>query len=152
MRYTVRYADRLDLTCIAATARTLLADEGVRLLQVCDLSSHIWLAADEHGVPDALFGIAPVPDDPGTGIFWMFVLGAAGEAGPDRANLLRLVLDEMFEHFLRLENVVDERKTSLLSVMRSAGFAIEPAIRRHSGQMCHTVWIELRASRSRRAS
>lgn len=146
MRYVIRRANALDLAGITAVARTHPADRGERLLAVCELSSQVWLAASPDGVPDALFGVAPVPDEPETGQFWMFVVNALADSERDRRDVLRLVVDEMLNDFTRLENSVDERKKGMLDMMKSAGFTIEPATARGSGVSCHYVWLESQGS------
>lgn len=144
MRYVIRLANAVDLACITAVARTILDDQGERLLKVYALSSQVWLAATPDGGPDALFGVAPLEDDPATGEFWMFLFNAFTANESDRRNVLRLVLDEMFKDFVRLENRVDRRKTWLLDLMASVGFTIEAPTTRESGLSCHYVWLESR--------
>jgi len=42
-------------------------------------------------------------------------------------ELSRLVFDEMLNEFPRLENFIDSRKVRAIAMLRSIGFAVEPA-------------------------
>lgn len=150
MRFFVRPANALDLACVAAVVGDRLEgtnaggnDAGERLADAWGLSQAVWIAADRDGVPAALFGVAPMEDDPTTGQLWMLFLTAFAESEADGRAAFSLVIDEMFRDFSRLENVVDAGKDWALDLVKSMGFTIEPAVRRPAGKLCHRVWLEL---------
>jgi hypothetical protein len=118
------------------------AEAAARLLAVWRHSTRVWLAVDGQGAPAALFGVAPVEDDPAIGQFWMVVLDAFDDSDDDLRAVTRLVFDEMLRDFAQVENMLDERKTWALGLMRALGFTIEPAVPRlDSPARFHRVWL-----------
>jgi hypothetical protein len=113
-----------------------------RLQKVWHHSLGVWVAVDQRGVPAGLFGSAPMSDDADIGQFWMLAFDSFDDADRDLRAVARLVLDEMLQDFDRLENVIDGRKTSAIDLLKSLGFAVEPAETREGFQArAHRVWL-----------
>jgi hypothetical protein len=145
VRYTIRPATILDIYCLSSVAESRFEnapaqETGVRerLIQAWHLSRGVWLAADTRGVPGAIFGATPRPDDPDVGVIWMLFLQSF-KAEEDQ-TVLRLVTDEMLEKYGQIENYLDSRKTWALDLMRSAGFTVDSPIRTTSGDFRCRVW------------
>ena len=114
-----------------------------RLLQTCACSTQVWAARDSNGTPTALWGVTPVSDDPDVGHLWMLACEAFDNSPAELGSLSRLVFGEMLSQFPRLENYVDSRKVRAIELLRSIGFAVEPAIPRPAADAdFHRVWID----------
>ena len=114
-----------------------------RLLQTCAHSAQVWAARDSKGTPTVLWGVTPVSDDPEVGQVWMLACDAFNNDPTELESLSLLVLGEMLDQFARLENFVDSRKVRAIELLRSIGFAIEPAEPRAAGKAdFHHVWID----------
>jgi hypothetical protein len=153
MRYQVQLATSVDVAFLAA-----VVDEGReqwkaqaegggppvdRLLQTCACSTQVWAARDSNGTPTALWGVTPVSDDPEVGHLWMLACEAFDNDPSELGSLSRLVFGEMLNQFPRLENYVDSRKVRAIELLRSIGFAVEPAIPRPADDAdFHRVWID----------
>lgn len=153
MRYQIQLATSVDVAFLAAVIdedREQLngqgGDSGVpidRLLQTCACSTQVWAARDSNGTPTALWGVTPVSDDPEVGHLWMLACEAFDNDPAELGSLSRLVFGEMLGEFPRLENYVDARKVRALELLRSIGFAVEPAIPRPAADAdFHRVWID----------
>lgn len=149
MRYSVQLATSVDVAFLASvidddhergTGDAVPLD---RLLRTCACSTQVWAARDNRGTPTALWGVAPVSDDPDVGHLWMLACEAFDNS-PDELELLsRLVFGEMLSQFQRLENFVDSRKVRAIELLRSIGFTIEPAIPRPADDAdFHRAWID----------
>ncbi len=151
MRYQIQLATSVDVAFLAGAIdedHDPWNEEGdgvplVRLLRTCASSSQVWAARDPRGTPTALWGVTPVSDDPYVGHLWM-VASEAFDNNPVELELLsRLVFGEMLSQFPRLENFVDSRKRRAIELLRSIGFAVEPAIPQLAGEAdFHRVWID----------
>lgn len=151
MRYSVQLATSVDVAFLAAVIdedHEPWSSEGGavpldRLLRTCACSTQVWAARDNRGTPTALWGVTPVSDDPEVGHLWMLACETF-DNNPDELELLsRLVFGEMLGQFPRLENFVDSRKVRAIELLRSIGFAIEPAIPRPADDAdFHRVWID----------
>lgn len=151
MRYSVQLATSVDVAFLAAVIdedREQWTSDGAavpidRLLQTCACSTQVWAARDSHGTPTALWGVTPVIDDPEVGHLWMLACETFDNS-PDELELLsRLVFGEMLGQFPRLENFVDSRKLRAIDLLRSIGFAVEPAVPRFGPDAdFHRVWID----------
>jgi hypothetical protein len=150
MRYCIQPATSVDVAFLAAivddnrdswNAADAMPIE--RLLQTCACSAQIWAARDTEGTPTALWGVAPVSDDPQVGQLWMLACETFDNDPAALQELSRLVFAEMLDEFPRLENVVDARKVRALELLRAIGFAIEPAVPQPSADidLCR-VWID----------
>ena len=150
MRYCIKPATSVDVAFLAAVvddnrdpwnAADALPIE--RLLQTCASSAQIWAARDAKGTPTALWGVAPVSDDPQVGQLWMLACEIFDNDPETLQELSRLVFGEMLDEFPRLENLVDSRKVRALELLRAIGFAIEPAVPQPSPDidLCR-VWID----------
>jgi hypothetical protein len=135
MRYQIQLATSADVAFLAP-----VIDEGHhqwqadgeampldRLLQTCACSTQVWAARDSDGMPTALWGVTPVSDDPEVGHLWMLACEAFDNDPAELEALSRLVFGEMLNQFPRLENFVDSRKARAIELLRSIGFAVEPA-------------------------
>jgi hypothetical protein len=161
MRYRIRQATSADLARIAglmgdtgeAWDQAASMEEAVdRLTRVWRLSRLVWIATDRQGVPGAVFGVAPVADEPAIGQFWMLFLASFDDGEEDSRAVTRLVVDEMLGHFPELENFIDARRTWALDLLRTVGFTVEPAGVRPSGTFCHRVWLAAKPTRMARAN
>jgi hypothetical protein len=113
-----------------------------RLQRICHHSLRVWVAVDHRGVPGGLFGSSPMSDDADVGQFWMMTFDTLHHADRELQAVARLVFDEMLQDFDRLENVIDSRKTSAIDLLKSVGFAVEPAKTRKGFQArSHRVWL-----------
>ena len=151
MRYCIQPATSVDVAFLAAVmdenkeqwtgeGEAVLVD---RLLQTCALSAQIWAARDPEGTPSALWGVAPVPDDPQVGHLWMLACETFDNAPGELQALSLLVFCEMLDEFPRLENFIDSRKVRALEMLRSLGFAVEPALPQPAAEGdLHRVWID----------
>lgn len=151
MRYQIQLATSVD---VAFLASVLDEDsepwsgqrEAVpidRLLQTCACSAQVWAARDNRGTPTALWGVTPVSDDPEVGHLWMLACENFDNNPAELELLSRLVFGEMLSQFPRLENFVDSRKVRAIELMRSIGFAVEPAVHRFAADgRYHLVWID----------
>ena len=150
MRYFIQPATSVDVAFLAAVMeenRDDWAGDGVpadRLLQTCACSTQIWAARDVEGTPTALWGVAPGSDDPDTGQLWMLACEAFDNDPEELQELSRLVFGEMLDQFLRLENFIDSRKVRAIAMLRSLGFAVEPAATDAASHEAglHLVWID----------
>ena len=149
MRYCVQLATSVDVAFLAtAIDEHDLDPDGEhapidRLLQTCASSSQVWAARDPRGTPTALWGVTPVAEDPEIGHLWMLACEAFDDSPTELGSLCRLVFGEMLNTFTRLENFVDVRKVRAVALLRSVGFAIEPA-RRQVGDDgdFHRAWLD----------
>lgn len=153
MRYQIQLATSVDVAFLAAVIDEDGAqlngqgdDSGVplhRLLQTCACSTQVWAARDSNGTPTALWGVTPVSDDPEVGHLWMLACEAFDNDPTALGSLSRLVFGEMLSQFPRLENYVDSRKVRAIELLRSIGFAVEPAVPRPAADAdFHRVWID----------
>src|SRR5262245_10603602 len=151
MRYSVQLATSVDVAFLASAIdedRGRWNGEGdavpiERLLHTCACSTQVWAARDPQGTPTALWGVAPVSDDPDVGHLWMLACQIFDNNPEELGTLSRLVFGEMLGQFPRLENFVDSRKVRAIELLRSIGFAIEPAIPRTAADAdFHRVWID----------
>jgi hypothetical protein len=151
MRYCIREATSLDM---ARIARVMVERSGdwsgstagaavERLQEAWRLSRRVWVTLDSGGLPAALFGIAPMEDaDEAVGRFWILALDAFDNGDRDFRAVARLVFDEMLQEFDRVENVIDSGKTRTIDLLKSLGFAIEPATTRAGLQgRFHRAWL-----------
>jgi hypothetical protein len=148
LRYCIRPATSVDVAFLAS-----VMDEGGepwndgqevpldRLLQTCACSAQIWAARDTEGTPTALWGVAPMSDDPEVGHLWMLACEAFDNEPEALQELSRLVFGEMLGQFPRLENIVDSRKVRALELLRAIGFAVEPALPPADAEL-RLVWID----------
>ena len=151
MRYCIQPATSVDVAFLAAVMdenreQWTGESEAVpidRLLQTCACSAQIWAARDPEGTPTALWGVAPGSDDPQVGHLWMLACEAFDNDPEELEELSRLVFGEMLNQFPRLENFIDSRKVRAIAMLRSLGFAIEPAVPQPAfdGDL-HHVWID----------
>ena len=152
MRYQIQLATSVDVAFLAAVmdedrepwnAGEKDAVPVDRLLQTCACSTQVWAARDSNGTPTALWGVTPVSDDPEVGHLWMLACEAFDNDPAELGSLSRLVFGEMLGQFPRLENYVDSRKVRAIELLRSIGFAVEPAIPRPAADAnFHRVWID----------
>lgn len=151
MRYQIQLATSVDVAFLASVIdedreQWTSDGDGVpidRLLQTCACSTQVWAARDSHGTPTALWGVTPVSDDPEVGHLWMLACEAFDNSPAELQSLSRLVFGEMLSQFPRLENYVDSRKVRAIELLRSIGFAVEPAIPRPATDAdFHRVWID----------
>jgi hypothetical protein len=154
MRYQIQLATSVDVAFLAAVIdedreqqwNRQAEGQGPpidRLLQTCACSAQVWAARDSNGTPTALWGVTPVSDDPDVGHLWMLACEAFDNNPSELQLLSRLVFGEMLSQFPRLENYVDSRKVRAIELLRSIGFAVEPAIPRPAADAdFHRVWID----------
>jgi hypothetical protein len=151
MRYQIQLATSVDVAFLAAVIdqdHEQWNNDGDavpidRLLQTCASSAQVWAARDSNGTPTALWGVTPVSDDPDVGHLWMLACEAFDNSPAELESLSRLVFGEMLSQFPRLENYVDSRKVRAIELLRSIGFAVEPAIPRPATDAdFHRVWID----------
>ena len=151
MRYCIQRATSVDVAFLASVMDENdehWAGEGEpipvdRLLQTCACSTQVWAARDADGTPSALWGVAPGSDDPAVGQLWMLACEAFDDDPSVLEGLCRLVISEMLIEFPRLENFVDARKVRAIAMLRSLGFAVEPAVppQADDGDL-RRVWID----------
>jgi hypothetical protein len=153
MRYQIQLATSVDVAFLAAVIdedREQWSSQGEgdgvpidRLLQTCACSAQVWAARDSNGTPTALWGVTPVSDDPDVGHLWMLACETFDNNPTELESLSRLVFGEMLSQFPRLENYVDSRKVRAIELLRSIGFAVEPAIPRPAADAnFHRVGID----------
>ena len=151
MRYQIQLATSTDVAFLASVLdedRAQWSDNGEampidRLLQTCACSTQVWAARDSRGTPTALWGVTPGSDDPEVGHLWMLACETFDSNPAELGSLSRLVFGEMLSQFPRLENFVDSRKVRAIELLRSIGFAVEPAIPlRAADADFHRVWID----------
>lgn len=149
MRYQIQLATSVDVAFLAAVIDEdrdqWSGSEAVaidRLLQTCACSAQVWAARDRIGTPTALWGVTAVSDEPDVGHLWMLACEAFDNNPVELKLLSRLVFGEMLRAFPRLENFVDSRKVRAIELLRSIGFAVEPALPHHEGDEFHRVWID----------
>ena len=151
MRYCIQPATSVDVAFLAVVmdeTREPWSGEPAglpadRLLQTCACSTQIWAAHDSKGTPTALWGVAPMSDDPEVGHLWMLACEAFDNDPEEFQALSRLVFSEMLDQFPRLENLIDSRKVRAIELLRAIGFAVEPAERRTADKPgFHRVWID----------
>ena len=151
MRYQIQLATSVDVAFLAAVIdedhEQWNSDGEVvpidRLMQTCACSTQVWAARDSNGTPTALWGVTPVSDDPEVGHLWMLACETFDNNPTELESLSRLVFGEMLSQFPRLENYVDSRKVRAIELLRSIGFAVEPAIPRSAADAdFHRVWID----------
>jgi hypothetical protein len=150
MRYQIQLATSVDVAFLASVidegrepcnAGEALAVE--RLLQTCASSAQVWAARSTDGTPTALWGVTPVSDDPDVGHLWMLACEIFDNNPAELQSLSRLVFGEMLGQFGRLENFVDSRKVRAIELLRSIGFAVEPAVPQPAADGdFHRVWID----------
>ena len=152
MRFFVRPANALDLACVGAVVGDRLEESNTvatgvpeRLALAWKLSRQVWIATDRQGRPAALFGAAPMEDDASTGQLWTLFLAAFEKDEDDGRVAFSLVLDEMLHEFNRLESTVDARREWVLGMLQSVGFTVDPPVPSWSGDLCHRVWLAVRA-------
>jgi hypothetical protein len=150
LRYCIRPATSVDVAFLA----TVLDDSRDpwngsgdvpidRLLQTCACSAQIWAARDAEGTPTALWGVAPMSEDPEVGHLWMLACEAFDDEPEELQELSRLVFGEMLSQFPRLENIIDSRKVRAIELLRAIGFAVEPALPEPSADPdLRLVWID----------
>jgi hypothetical protein len=151
MRYCIQPATSVDVAFLAAVMddngeRWMTQGEAVpvdQLLHTCACSTQIWAARDNEGATTALWGVAPLSDDPQVGHLWMLACEEFDDDPEELGELSRLVFGEMLNQFPRLENFIDTRKVRAIAMLRSLGFAIEPAAPQPTapGDL-HRVWID----------
>jgi hypothetical protein len=151
MRYRVQPATSVDVAFLAAVmdengeqwtgeGEAVPIDE---LLHTCACSTQIWAARDNEGTPTALWGVAPLTGDPQVGHLWMLACEEFDDDPEELGELSRLVFGEMLNQFPRLENFIDSRKVRAIAMLRSVGFAIEPALPQPACEVdVHRVWID----------
>jgi hypothetical protein len=150
MRYQIQLATSMDVAFLAGVLdedrQHSSEGEGMpidRLLQTCACSTQVWAARDSRGTPTALWGVTPVSDDPEVGHLWMLACETFDNNPAELESLSRLVFGEMLSQFPRLENFVDSRKVRAIELLRSIGFAVEPAVPLHAANAdFHRVWID----------
>jgi len=151
MRYCVQPATSVDVAFLAVIMdehREQWAGNGEtvpieRLLQTCACSTQVWAARDSEGTPTALWGVAPLSGDPQIGHLWMLACEAFDDDPGELRELSRLVFGEMLDEFPRLENFIDSRKVRAIDLLRSIGFAVEPALPEPAAEAdLHRVWID----------
>jgi hypothetical protein len=151
MRYCIQPATSVDVAFLAAVMdengeRWTTEGEVVpvdQLLQTCACSTQVWAARDHEGTPTALWGVAPLSDDPEVGHLWMLACQEFDDDPEELEELSRLVFGEMLNQFPRLENFIDPRKVRAVALLRSLGFAIEPAAPQATAEYdLHRVWID----------
>jgi hypothetical protein len=151
MRYCIQPATSIDVAFLAAVMdehgeHWTGEGEAVpidQLLQTCACSTQIWAARDTEGTPTALWGVAPLSDDPQVGHLWMLACEEFDNDPDELEELSRLVFGEMLSQFPRLENFIDSRKVRAIAMLRSLGFEIEPAEPRLAYEAdVHRVWID----------
>ena len=151
MRYSVQLATSVDVAFLAAVIdedREQWSGDGDavpidRLLRTCACSTQVWAARDSDGTPTALWGVTPVSDDPTSDICGCWPARPSTTTPTSSNRSSRLVFGEMLSQFPRLENFVDSRKVRAIELLRSIGFAIEPAIPRPADDAdFHRVWID----------
>lgn len=157
MRYCIQLATSVDVAFLAAVidddhepwngdGQAVPID---RLLRTCARSTQVWAARDSHDTPTALWGVTPAPDDPEVGQLWMLAGEAFDNNAAELESLSRLVLGEMLSQFSRLENFVDTRKVRAIALLRSIGFAVEPAVPWPGEDAdLHRVWVDSERLRS----
>jgi hypothetical protein len=135
LRYCIRPATSVDVAFLASVlddSRDPWSGSGDvpidRLLQTCACSAQIWAARDAEGTPTALWGVAPMSDDPEVGHLWMLACETFDNEPGELQELSRLVFGEMLDQFPRLENIIDSRKVRAIELLRAIGFAVEPAL------------------------
>ncbi len=151
MRYSIQPATSTDVAFLATAidpdstewGQDERADQASRLLHTCAASTQVWAVHDHKGVPQALWGVSPNPDDPEVGCMWLLACEQLEESPADLRALSSMVLDEMFSQYARLENYVDTEKTRALEMLRSVGFSVGPAMYHSSADASfHRVWME----------
>ncbi|MBV8190105.1 MAG: hypothetical protein JOY64_31075 [Alphaproteobacteria bacterium] len=151
MRYCIQPATSVDVAFLAAVVdeneeQWASESDAVpvdQLLHTCACSTQIWAARDNEGTPSALWGVAPLSDDPQVGHLWMLACEAFDNDSAELEELSRLVFGEMLNQFPRLENFIDARKVRAIAMLRSIGFEIEPAVPQPALEAdVHRVWID----------
>jgi hypothetical protein len=150
MRYCIQPATSVDVAFLAVVMDENRepwsgAPDGLhadRLLETCACSTQIWAARDNKGTPTALWGVAPMSDDPEVGHLWMLACEAFDNDPHEFEALSRLVFSEMLDQFPRLENFIDGRKVRAIELLRAIGFTIEPAEQHAEHPGFHRVWID----------
>jgi hypothetical protein len=153
MRYLIQLATSTDVAVLASMIDENHDHEPLnpetsampldRLLQTCACSTQVWAARDNRGVPGVLWGVTPMADDPDVGHLWMLAGETFDEDPTELESLCRLVFGEMLSQFMRLENYVDSRKLRAIGMLRSVGFAVDPAVRRETEAAdFHRVWLD----------
>ena len=150
LRYCIRPATSVDVAFLATVldeSRDPWNGSGDvpidQLLQTCACSAQIWAARDAEGTPTALWGVAPMSEDPDVGHLWMLACEAFDDEPEELQELSRLVFGEMLGQFPRLENIIDSRKVRAIELLRAIGFAVEPALPELSADSdLRLVWID----------
>lgn len=151
MRYQIQLATSVDVAFLASVIdegrEALNSDSEAmaieRLLQTCASSTQVWAARSRDGTPTALWGVTPVDGDPEVGHLWMLACEIFDNNPVELQSLSRLVFGEMLSQFPRLENFVDSRKLRAIELLRSIGFAVEPAVPQPAAEGdFHRVWID----------
>jgi hypothetical protein len=151
MRYCVQPATSVDVAFLAAVMdengeQWTGEGEAVpidQLLHTCACSAQIWAARDTEGTPTALWGVAPLVEDPEVGHLWMLACEEFDNDPDELEELSRLVFGEMLNQFPRLENFIDSRKVRAIAMLRSLGFEVEPALPQPAWEGdVHRVWID----------
>lgn len=151
MRYSIQPATSADVAILAnaiapdATewGRGDEADRESRLHSTCAASTQVWAIHDRKGVPLALWGVSPNEEDGDVGCVWLLARDELESSPADVQALSKLVLDEMFSQYARLENYVAAENTRTIQLLRHMGFTIEPAVAlAHSQAVFQRVWME----------
>ena len=97
LRYCIRPATSLDVAFLATVLDESRdpwnGSEDVpidRLLQTCACSAQIWAARDAEGTPTALWGVAPMSEDPEVGHLWMLACETFDDEPEELQELSRL--------------------------------------------------------------
>ncbi len=151
MRYSIQPATSTDVAFLATAidpdatewGQGDEADQASRLLHTCAASTQVWAIHDRKGVPQALWGVSPNPEDSDVGCMWLLACEQLEESPGDLRALSTMVLDEMFSQYARLENYVDAEKTRAIELLRCVGFTVERGVL-HVGTdtVFHRVWME----------
>ncbi len=151
MRYSIQPATSSDVAFLAMAidpdttewGQGDETDQASRLLHTCAASTQVWAIHDRKGVPQALWGVSPNPEDSDVGCMWLLACEELEESPADLRALSTMVLDEMFSQYTRLENYVDAEKTRAIELLRCVGFTVERAML-HAGTdtVFHRVWME----------
>ena len=150
MRYQVQLATSVDVAFLAAVIdedrEQWSGDDAVpidRLLQTCACSTQVWAARDSQWHADRFVGRHPGFRRSRSRPSLDAGLRGLRQQPRELGSLSRLVFGEMLSQFPRLENYVDSRKVRAIELLRSIGFAVEPAIPRPAADAdFHRVWID----------
>ncbi len=149
--FMIDMATAKDVDCLGPRLRTADVEEiraasgllpAVALRRSYDFSTHVWAVRELDGRPIALWGVGPLSLVEGRGCPWLLAADAFESLGRDIARLSRPLLADMRDHYPRLENQVDARRTQAVRWLSWLGFTIDPAAPRGvDGRMFHRFWI-----------